>query len=125
MRISDWSSDVCSSDLFRCETLALGLDLRRLGRLLHDAFAAVPLLARETFGAGADLAGGVAHHSRSRRVRGSALPMAAPTARPTAARRGSGGRRGGKEGGSKGRTRWLPSHEKHKNITKTEKPKKQ
>src|SRR3546814_10225292 len=48
MRISDWSSDVCSSDL-------LGLAIARdLERLVHDVGAVVPDRARRQFDAVAD-----------------------------------------------------------------------
>src|SRR3546814_15814699 len=49
MRISDWSSDVCSSDL-RDEPLCLaGLDHRRLGIGRHDEATAGPGDAADVF----------------------------------------------------------------------------
>src|SRR3546814_12089328 len=44
MRISDWSSDVCSSDLFvgAAEHIVLPLDLRRFGGSALTADIAVP-----------------------------------------------------------------------------------
>src|SRR3546814_19073306 len=46
MRISDWSSDVCSSDLARLCTLIFAMSCRNVGRAAdqHEAAVAVPAI---------------------------------------------------------------------------------
>src|SRR3546814_3480828 len=94
MRISDWSSDVCSSDLREISLIAavdmdpdetLPLIGRRLGRIDRPQRTV------------SDEAGGAAHFRSA---------MNARTAGPTSSR--SEERRGGKECVSTCRTRWSP-----------------
>src|SRR3546814_16738976 len=46
MRISDWSSDVCSSDLYSKAEVLL-MDLRQRGEFTGDLFAAAPRLGAD------------------------------------------------------------------------------
>src|SRR3546814_11819888 len=100
MRISDWSSDVCSSDLLRlvddgADMAALGhrvAHLRAVEHRLDDADRlALAALVDEDAGRGDTALAGVDEH---------ALPR----------RRRSEERRVGKEGVSTCRSRWSPYH---------------
>src|SRR3546814_17743866 len=113
MRISDWSSDVCSSDL---------------GRLCHRP--ALPRREQDADAARARLRRGRGRLFGQQRRPAAVAPGAqAGGGEPQAAARGnvpprvassSEERRGGKEGVSKCRSRWAPQHEKKKKLkTKT------
>src|SRR3546814_19590500 len=98
MRISDWSSDVCSSDL------GLGLALgptRDRGTAIQHPNGEFALVAVEVIDNGRDrqlVPGGVG------------WPRAGRTAQPVRSEE----RRVGKECGSTCRSRWAPSHQKQK-----------
>src|SRR3546814_2845036 len=82
MRISDWSSDVCSSDLDEYALVQINLQVKRrsLRRgLIIDLNAAVRALAHQRYEAGYIIAQTRAHDARHRR-----RPCLSPVAhRPT------------------------------------------
>src|SRR3546814_6607500 len=100
MRISDWSSDVCSSDLRRSPVVRADAGGKR-ARRIAAADAACVLYGAERS----------AHARHGRR-----------DPQPSAGRRSRGGRseerRVGKEGVSTWRSRWLPAHSKKKKTQK-------
>src|SRR3546814_20307161 len=109
MRISDWSSDVCSSDLadtvlVELGDLALQVAPEQAHEVLHLAGRAAPVFRgeaeqREERNAELDGAGDAAAH----RLRALAVPQSARQAR-------SEERRVGKECVSTCRSRWAPCH---------------
>src|SRR3546814_21124773 len=111
MRISDWSSDVCSSDLARVE------------RCRDDVLA--PVVQAAAGIGGIDLVRHVAACQLGQRLGGGDLhglvDLGGPDVEGAAEAVGeaedrSEERRGGKECGSKFRSRWEPYHEKKQNI---------
>src|SRR3546814_15387513 len=105
MRISDWSSDVCSSDLGGESLVKAGDGGRRCDR--RPAGAQCYRVLRRLRRAGADLAGGGAAPACF-----AGMAEAAVDAR-------SEERRVGKECVSTCRSRWSPSHEKKKYASTT------
>src|SRR3546814_15644625 len=105
MRISDWSSDVCSSDLSPCEPARLfGLTLTRCaGEIFPFSQAESILISWQLRWLYATRISG---RTQLRRAPPSASP---PRARRRRVRR-SEERRGGKECVSTCRSRWSPSH---------------
>src|SRR3546814_17305434 len=99
MRISDWSSDVCSSDLFAGERI----DVESLGQAVADSarFEAFDLNDRILDG---DATGAVRSLQRLREEGLSPLEI------PGALSWGSEERRVGKECVSTCRSRWSPNH---------------
>src|SRR3546814_16915245 len=110
MRISDWSSDVCSSDLTapRSCRSALGRDRHSAGKEVAPGCA--PTAASAYFG------GGGASTARSPLCSGGETTPAAYLASTRRAR--SEERRGGKEGVNTCRSRWSPNHLKKKQQIK-------
>src|SRR3546814_16238996 len=101
MRISDWSSDVCSSDLFALQVGKLVAEYRRV-----QPCAAAEIVLRTELEAVHDLLIGRPGRYHGAVVAG-VIAAAAETAR-------SEERRVGKECVSTCRSRWSPSHEKQK-----------
>src|SRR3546814_16293224 len=99
MRISDWSSDVCSSDLLCFQAAVIVLDRDRHGRLGHLQPRPADLVPRRI--------GGI-ERERIEREMGGGVDGMAPRSEE---------RRVGKECGSTCRTRWAPYHYKKKNQT--------
>src|SRR3546814_11703892 len=108
MRISDWSSDVCSSDLFLAERLAT---LPLLLDELLDARVAGPLPERDDFAP--QCAQALAHEDTE-----AALMVLNETRQALSFRiaLSTEERRGGKEWGSKCRSPWSPHTIKKKPI---------
>src|SRR3546814_1631926 len=101
MRISDWSSDVCSSDLRRArQLLQVGGDIEALGRAAMDAADAAGGEDADAGEVGADHGGGDGGR-----------------ARPAGRQHRSEERRLGKECVSTCRSRWSPYHYKKKLCT--------
>src|SRR3546814_20402265 len=104
MRISDWSSDVCSSDLQRIAN-------RHLGHVLQD-------LARHGTDVGATVAanlGFIAHTTQSHAYKlSSGCARNGLHQRGLALAAGSEERRVGEECVSTGSSRWQPDHSKNK-----------
>src|SRR3546814_16403255 len=100
MRISDWSSDVCSSDLMSLES-----DLALANRLAEAAGAAIRPFFRAAFSheAKADASPVTEADRAAEAAMRRLLDAEAPRDR-------SEGRRVGKECGSTCRTRWAPDH---------------
>src|SRR3546814_14536918 len=99
MRISDWSSDVCSSDLFaplEAATLDVGEDRVKTG----DNFLDIAAIEHAN----------LAEHARVRLAAGNVLAIQARVKR-------SEERRVGKECVSTCRSRWSPDHLKKKTKT--------
>src|SRR3546814_15095758 len=99
MRISDWSSDVCSSDLLLCNTARTLNDLIKIeGRLFHRQAVFFGLLHIMIYFA-----------REKQRLRRDAPPVQADAAQILALNR-SEERRVGKECVSTCRSRWSPHH---------------
>src|SRR3546814_16698076 len=109
MRISDWSSDVCSSDLLHGADLALDLIDRR-GQLLGRGGDGLHVLGSR-FGGGIHLLGAAGSVLGVLRQLGGGDGHLAHLLR-------SEERRGGKECVSTCRSRWWPYHEKKKQYNK-------
>src|SRR3546814_16752593 len=110
MRISDWSSDVCSSDLLRLTKHAAGCKLQENRRGGRSAVADEDrLFGQGEMDAGRFHAGDFGDASRKPAflalLQSCLLPRAAG-----AERHRSEERRVGKEGGSPSRSRWVPNH---------------
>src|SRR3546814_14602459 len=111
MRISDWSSDVCSSDLDPLELLsALGHRVRRLQRCrrLKKARQSIGLIGRRR----------LYFYSAGRPVECRVLPCALGGLAPQAVAVRSEERRVGKECVRTCRARWSPYHKKKKKKKK-------
>src|SRR3546814_13452043 len=115
MRISDWSSDVCSSDSGRAppSTLAPASASRFLPR---RASASKDRANDERPVLSAALAGQLAARTGTQRgkVRPEGLQQGVPDDEARHDRHRSEERRVGKEGVSTGRSRWSPKHKKKK-----------
>src|SRR3546814_19186619 len=99
MRISDWSSDVCSSDLLR----------RAAEYLVHEAVLRAPQAHRVEAGGGQEIGGIVAAAVRRGKDQRTGLPLRLDDLVRLwglGARRRSEARRGGKECASTCRSRW-------------------
>src|SRR3546814_18415150 len=119
MRISDWSSDVCSSDLKTCALTDAGIGnghVARLGAANHDIYFGdrnverswIAGIERASANTGVKLSSEVlrlffaSSRYRHRNI-GWGMEMRDPVPRSVE-------RRDGKEGGSTGRYRWSPCH---------------
>src|SRR3546814_20321970 len=126
MRISDWSSDVCSSDLRCVDPVLRAARARRQPPLLPRVRGGVPVSQRPRAPRAA-LAGGAAGPVRTHRCANDAAAQRAGEARPRD--RGAGGRRlarseerrVGKEGVSTCRYRWSTYHSKKHNMIDSKK----
>src|SRR3546814_18223332 len=116
MRISDWSSDVCSSDL-ECESCGdSGIDVILMLHTRQDRFPSVPVRAFRNGGYSLESTGHVALIIWRGQHKGVAI---GPSIQIHQGRvRRSEERRVGKECVSSCRSRWAPSHSKKKQTTK-------
>src|SRR3546814_13633795 len=114
MRISDWSSDVCSSDLFVTAMMAffllmwlLGATTEKQRKALADYFAPTIVQTKQDTAGSTGLFGGESlvevdkypHEAGQTGTKAMTLPRAAVRSEE---------RRGGKECGSTCRSRWSP-----------------
>src|SRR3546814_15314988 len=119
MRISDWSSDVCSSDLRAAATAALKRGLASFGR--GNVSGALAAAQEATI---ADESWGLAHAFAARLHLAQGDGDAAEAEIARALRTGFAARRTraeagrvGKECGRKGRSRWSTAHSRKKSTT--------
>src|SRR3546814_11258791 len=119
MRISDWSSDVCSSDLFRHPAEYYTNPENSIGYLARIVFRSFSrLLERSTLEHDVSAGqwpflrqlwreDGITQRALSERV---GMPEPTTVLAPQGLAKGTEERRGGKQGGRPGRCRWSPDN---------------